>query len=139
MKTINLSIADIIRFLSGCFLTAAGLIVIGIPKQINGIMLGVGIAMIVLSLVKSLTAAYYRDHPAEERLSQIEDRDERTRQIREKAKARAFDLTMSVFPILFVMLILVDTPLWLTLLVVLVYSVGYASQFYWLGRYQQEM
>jgi hypothetical protein len=132
-------ISSIISILAGCFLIAASIIAAGIPRPMNGIFLGVGAALIGISGSKLLLSVYYREHPTEERRAQIDDHDERTLQIRDKAKARAFDLTMSIFPILFVLLILVNTPLWLTLGVVLVYVIGYSTQFFWLGRFQREM
>lgn len=132
-------ISSIISILAGCFLIAASFLGAVIPKAISGIFLGVGAALIGISGTRLLLSVYCREHPVEERRAQIEDHDERTLQIRDKAKARAFDLTMSLFPILFVLLILVNTPLWLTLGVVLVYIIGYTTQFIWIGRYQREM
>jgi hypothetical protein len=139
MNKNKFSIADTIRFLAGCFLVAAGFIVMGIPRSISGSMIGIGAALIALSATKYLLTGYYHDHPSEERKSLIEDKDERTIQIREKSKARAFDVIAAIFPILFVLLIISSAEIWLTLIVVMVYAIGYATHFYWLGKYQKMM
>jgi hypothetical protein len=136
-SSVSRSVAGVVL---GIVLVAVGLFLPGsMPKTISGICLGIGSGLAGMSVANLIMASYYKKHPALQKQAVIDAHDERTLAITNKAKARAFDITMRVLIAVAFLYILADAPLWMTLLIVAVYVSGAGIEFYHMAKYNNEM
>jgi hypothetical protein len=136
----------IFLLLLGVVLLAAGIfggLVFGKTSRtatgILGLCVGIGIGLIGMNVVNLIISLYYKKHPDLKKLSDIDSKDERNISINTKAKANAFDITIKALIIVPFLLILADSPLWMTLAAVGIYFFGFCVQIYYTIRYNKEM
>ncbi|WMJ89240.1 hypothetical protein [Anaerocolumna sp. MB42-C2] len=130
----------IFLILLGVIVLAVGIFVISENlKTISGLCIGIGAGFISMNVANLIIILYYKKHPDLKKQSEIESKDERTVAITNKAKAKAFDITVRALIIIPFLLILADSPLWMTLASVALYSFGFGAQIYFTIRYSKEM
>ncbi len=145
MKQINFKIT-ISLLLMGVVLLAAGIAGIFVfdktSRMITGLIglcVGIGSGMIGMNVANLLIRSYYKKHPDIKKQSDIDAKDERTIFIHTKAKAKAFDITIKTLIAVPFLLIIADSPLWMTLTAVGIYVFAFGVQLYYTVQYNKEM
>lgn len=108
-------------------------------KIFSGIFIGVGSGLVGLSLANLWMRHYMDKHPERERQDHIDYNDERSILIRQRAKAKAGDITHWLILALANLLILTSAPLWVSLTALAVFLSYTVIGFYYMARYQKEM
>lgn len=108
-------------------------------KPIAGILIGIGSGFIGLSISNLITKHIERKNPQLEKQAQIDYNDERNTIIRNRAKAKAGDITQWFIMGIAYITILISAPLWVTLVVVVVFLIYNALGLYLMNKYQKEM
>lgn len=136
----NRLMLHLLLLLSGVLLLAAGIFGFGeSAKTVSGLCIGIGAGLAGMNVAHLIIGYYYKKHPDAEKQSDIEAQDERNVAITDKAKAKAFDLTRKLLIIVPFLLILADSPLWITLAAVGVYTFSFGLQIYFTMRLSREM
>jgi hypothetical protein len=124
----------------GIVLAAAGLLFTGeTSKAAAGVLLGLGAGLTGMSAANLLMKHYERNHPEVARQTEIEQGDERSVMIRNRARAVAGTVTQWLVIAFAFVLILADAPLWQTLTVVGVYTAYHVLYLALAARYQKQM
>lgn len=133
----------------GCWLLLAlGILIIAVggfvlygivPKPVGGVSIGIGGALIGITVSELLKRRMLEKNPAVKRKMEIDERDERNITINSRAKAKAFDAMTPVFGMTMLVLILTDVALYVTLLGVGAYLAMYIVYFFNLSKYNKEM
>jgi hypothetical protein len=124
----------------GIVLAAAGLLFNGeTSKAAAGVLLGLGAGLTGMSAANLLMKRYERNHPEVARQTEIEQSDERSVMIRNRARAVAGTVTQWLMIAFAFVLILADAPLWQTLTVVGVYTAYHVLYLALAARYQKQM
>ncbi|WP_058301763.1 hypothetical protein [Gorillibacterium timonense] len=108
-------------------------------KPLSGSLIGVGSGFIGLSISNLRMKQMERNNPELEKQAQIEFHDERNTLIRNRAKAKAGDITQWLIMGIAYVTILISAPLWVTLVVVLVFLFYNVLGLYLMNRFQKEM
>jgi dolichol kinase len=108
-------------------------------KAISGILIGVGAGFVGLSISNLLMKHIESKNPELEKQIQIDYNDERNTMIRDRAKAKAGDITQWLIMGIAYITILISAPLWVTLTVVLVFLAYNLICLYLMNKYQKEM
>lgn len=109
------------------------------PKEVFGIMIGIGAGLFGMSVSGLAAIRYEKAHPDMARQSRIEQKDERNVMIRGKAKARLADIVQWLILAMAYVMIVIDAPLWVTLAQVAVFLAYRVLGIYYARRYQKEM
>ncbi len=121
-------------------LLAAALLLHGVvPKAVSGVLIGCGSGLLGAAVSMLAHARLQARHPELKRQEDIEANDERNRLIRWRAQALAGSVTQWLVLALAYVMILLDLPLWLTLVTVLIYACHTAIWLALSGKYQKEM
>ena len=124
-----------------------GLILIGLHffitadslKTVAGLVIGIGGGLCGLSLAKLYMLSYENKHPDYAKSQQIEEKDERSIAIRYRAKAKAADIAQWLIILFAAVLILLNAPLWMTLVLVIIYLFYSFGALYFMYKYNKEM
>ncbi|MDF2543134.1 MAG: hypothetical protein K0S47_2852 [Herbinix sp.] len=108
-------------------------------KPIEGSLLGIGISFIGLSTTNLIKKYTEYKNPSLKKQVQIDYNDERNTIIRNRAKAKAGDITQWLIMGIAYITILISAPLWVTLVVVIVYLIYNITGLYLIDKYQKEM
>lgn len=108
-------------------------------KPIAGILIGVGLGFIGLSISNLIMKHMERKNPELEKQAKIDYNDERNTIIRNRAKAKAGDITQWLIMGIAYITILISAPLWVTLAVVIVFLFYNVLGLYLMNKYQKEM
>ena len=108
-------------------------------KAISGILIGVGGGLFGMGVSNLVMQHMERKHPELKRQNHIEQNDERNIMIRNRAKARAGDVTQWLVMGIAYLTILISAPLWLTLTVVAVYAAYHVIGIALMNKYQKEL
>lgn len=108
-------------------------------KTISGVVIGVGAGLFGMGIANLLMRRIERNNPELEKIKKIEENDERNTMIRQRAKAKAGDITQWLIMVIAYITILISAPIWVTLAVVAVFLAYYILMLYFMGRYQKEM
>lgn len=108
-------------------------------KGIGGILIGIGAGLVSMSASHLWMRHFMKKHPERVRQTQIDYNDERNMLIRQRAKARAGDITQWLTMAFAFVTILISAPLWITLAVVAIFVFYTVIGFYYMARYQKEM
>lgn len=110
-----------------------------ITKSVEGVLIGVGAGLFGMS-ISCLYMKYIEEkNPAEMKQNEIEFNDERSVIIRNKAKAKAGDIIHWCVIGVAYLFILIDAPLWMTLVTVGVFALYDILSIYFMNKYQKEM
>ncbi len=133
------TLAILLLALALALLAAAFLLHGVLPKAVGGVLIGCGGGLLGAAVSMLAHARLQARHPELKRQEDIEVNDERNRLIRWRAQALAGSVTQWLVLALAYVMILLDLPLWLTLVTVLIYM---SHTVLWLaisGKYQKEM
>jgi hypothetical protein len=108
-------------------------------KIISGILIGVGAGLLGASISSLLMKRLERKNPELEKQKEIEYKDERNTMIRNRAKAKAGDITQWFIMAIAYITIIISAPLWVTLTVVAVFLAYTVIAIYFMNKYQKEM
>jgi len=124
----------------GVILIAAGLLIMDeSSKTISGMCLGIGAGLFGVSIGKLFMSQYYKKHPKSKKQQEIELRDERTVAIRNRAKAKSYDIALIVLMIAPLILIVNSSPLYLIFTVIAFYLLLFGMQIFYTVKYNKEM
>lgn len=108
-------------------------------KTIGGILIGLGGAFVGISVASLYTKFQQDKYPEVIKQSEIDYKDERNIAIRLKAKAKAADITQWFIIGVAYILIMIDAPLWVTLVTVGVFALYSILTIILASKYQKEM
>lgn len=137
-KNLILSITGFLMLAFGAYLAKYG----SIPEVISTLpylFIGIGAGIFGHNLAEVSTILSYRKDPTLAKSVEIEEKDERNIAIRNKAKAKAYDLMIIVFGVLLLSFALIDADLSLILTIVFAYLFIVITNIYYLNRYNKEM
>jgi len=130
----------ILQLVTGIFLILLSfLLKADVPKPICGVFLGVGGCLSGMGIIRLITNHIESINPALKRAKEIEDNDERNIVIRNRAKAKAGDITQWLIIAIAYITILISAPIWVTLFVVCVYIFYNVAGILLINKYQNEM
>ncbi|AKG37118.1 hypothetical protein [Paenibacillus durus] len=134
------AVRNAIVLATGILLLGAGLLGVGdMARNVSGLCIGIGSGLIGMSIANLIMIRYYAKRPAIKRQQEIEAGDERSVSINNLSKAKAFDITVKIMMLIPFLLILADSPLWITLAVVAFYLFSYSIRYYYLVKYSKVM
>ena len=108
-------------------------------KTIAGTLIGIGGGLFGMSVSILVTQHVERKHPELEKQKKIEYKDERNTMIRNRAKAKAGDITQWLIMAIAYLNILISAPLWMTLAIVAVYAGYNIIGMVLMSKYQNEL
>ncbi len=130
---------DIALLILGLLCAIAGLLTqASAPKQVYGLLLGIGAGLTGMSISNLLVRQVERKNPQIEKQAAIERHDERNRMIRDRAKAKAGDIMRWVVMGLAYFTILMATSLWITLALIGIFLLYQVASLYFWSKYQKE-
>lgn len=103
------------------------------------ILVGIGAGIFGQNLGSVLMIRSFKKDPMLEKKYEIDLKDERNNSIRDRAKAKSYDLMVKVFGVLLLVLALINKDLTIVLLVVFAYVIVVYSNVYYLTRLNKEM
>lgn len=108
-------------------------------KSISGVLIGVGAGLFGVSIVNLYMKKLEEKNPDIKKQNQIDLKDERNITIRNRAKAKAGDITQWLIMGIAYITILINAELWVTLVVVGVFLMYNVLGLYFTNKYQQVM
>ncbi len=130
----------------GFIICATGLVLVksmpsaqGIMRTLPYICVGIGTGIFGQNLGSVISSLALRKDPQSAKRIEIETKDERNTTIRNKAKAKAYDLMVMVFGALMLAFALMQVDVFLILAFVAAYLFVAFSNVYYLSKYQKEM
>lgn len=108
-------------------------------KTISGVLFGIGSGILGLSIAKLYMIRYEQKNPEEVKRNQVEFKDERSVMIRDKAKAKAGDITSWCILGLAWINILLDGALWITLICCAISIIHVGLGLYLMAKYDKEL
>lgn len=108
-------------------------------RNISGILMGIGAGLIGMSGAKIYMINSEAKNPTLAKQNEIEFKDERNMQIRYRAKAKAADITQWLIMGIAYLTILVNAPLWVTLITVGVFLLYNVIEVYYMKKFNEEM
>ena len=101
--------------------------------------LGIGASLFGLGVSSFWFNNFCKKNPDELKQSEIEFSDERNTMIRNKAKAKVGDIIQWLIMGIAYITIVIDAPLWVTLVVVGVFLLKNALEVYFMNKFQKEL
>lgn len=137
----NKKSVSIIEVIIGMALFILGGIVFkeAIPKNISGVCIGIGASLFGVGVSSFWFNNFCKKNPDELKQSEIEFSDERNTMIRNKAKAKVGDIIQWLIMGIAYITIVIDAPLWVTLVVVGVFLLKNALEVYFMNKFQKEL
>ena len=108
-------------------------------KAVAGILLGIGAGLVGMSFANLYMKHYEDKHPEIKKQNEIDYKDERNASIRNKAKAKAGDIIQWLIIGMVYILIIIDAPLWVSLIPVGIFLLYHILGTYYMSKYQKEM
>ena len=108
-------------------------------KNILGLSLGIGAGLFGMSIAQLYNKHAVEKNPEIAKRTEIELNDERNIAIRDRAKAKAGDITHWLTIIISFLTILIDAPLWVTLAIVIFFLLYDILGIIFVCKYQKEM
>lgn len=136
----------IIYSLIGFIILAVGAVLAKFTRDIQGIMqtlpyifIGIGAGIFGQNLGSAFNIYAMKKAPQMAKQKEIEEKDERNVALRNKAKARAYDLMVMVFGALMMAFALMEVSFAVILAIVIAYLFIVFSNIYFISKYQKEM
>ncbi len=105
----------------------------------SGILLGTGAGVIGASIAKLYFINLEKKNPDIIKENEIELKDERNVLILQKAKAKSADITQWLIMLVAYLEILVNAPLWITLVTIGIFVLYNIIQIYYVNKFNKEM
>lgn len=138
-KHVALSILGGIVFFVGLALAKLFPEAEGILKTWPYVCTGLGAGMFGGNLATTLRYRTAMKNPQFEKQAAIDEKDERNRAIRDKAKSRVYDLMVYVYAAILLAFALLQVDIYVVLTLVAVYLFFIFSNVYYLSKYNKEM
>jgi len=134
-------VLNIISLVFGLSLAVFGLVFLrgATVKSLGGVCIGVGAGLFGVNISNLLLINYNKRHPKESKISEIEFADERNTMIRNTAKAKTLDIIQWFIMGIAYISILINSPLWVTLIIVSVFVLKQILEFYFMNKFQKEL
>lgn len=133
---------SVIQIIIGAVLLIAMAVYLQLPDPksgIVGVLLGVGVSFTLSGILSAVILKIESKSPAKMKQATIERKDERNISIRNRAKAKASDFSCWFLMVIAYLNILIDGPLWLTLVIVGAFLLHYLLVLFFFGKYSREM
>ncbi|HEY5584042.1 MAG TPA: hypothetical protein VIK78_06075 [Ruminiclostridium sp.] len=108
-------------------------------KSISGVFIGVGAGLFGTSIANLFMKNFEKKNPGIMKQNEIDFKDERNVIIRNRAKAKAADITQWLIMDVAYITILINAALWVTLVTVCVYLIYKVLGIYFMNKFQKEM
>ena len=108
-------------------------------NSLSGLLLGTGAGVIGASITRLYFIRLEKKNPDVMKQNEIELKDERNILIRQKAKAKSADIIQWLIMLIAYLTILVNAPLWITLLTVGIFVLYNIIQIYYINKFNKEM
>lgn len=108
-------------------------------KTISGVLIGIGTGLFGMSIANLWMQRFEEKNPEMMKDREIEFKDERNTMIRYRAKAKAGDIIQWFIMGIAYLLIVIDAPLWTTLITVGGFLLYNVMSLYYMNKYQKEM
>ena len=105
----------------------------------SGILLGTGAGVLGANIAKLYFISLEKKNPDIIKENEIELKDERNVLILQKAKAKSADITQWLIMLVAYLEILVNAPLWITLITIGVFVLYNIIQIYYVNKFNKEM
>jgi len=92
-----------------------------------------------MSISNLCLISFNKKHPDESKQSNIEFTDERNTMIRNKAKAKAIDILQWFIMGIAYISILINSPMWVTIIIVGVFLLKHILELYFMNKFQKEL
>ncbi len=142
----NKKVAATVIAIAGFVLFAAGLVLIKVIEEPQGVMLplpyvmiGVGCGAFGYGMGEKISQRVAKKHPEVAKQAGIEARDERNIAIANRAKAKAYDIMVHVLSALLLSFALMGAEIAQVLLLAFAYLLIICCNVYFLAKYQKEM
>lgn len=137
----NKKIISIIQLIFGILLFIFGGVFLKgeVYKSISGVCIGIGASLFGMGISNLWLINFNKKHPDELKESQIEFLDERNTMIRNKAKAKVSDIIQWLIMGIVYVTILINAPLWVTLITLGVFLIKNVLELYFMNKYQKEL
>lgn len=111
----------------------------GILRTLPYLCVGVGAGIFGVNLGTAITNRIMKKNPQAAKQVEIEQKDERNQSIRNKAKARAYDMMLFVYAAILLAFGLMQVDMYILLTLVVVYLFFVITAAYYLTKYHKEM
>ncbi len=131
-----------IEIIVGAVILIALVVYLQMPDQNKGVvavLIGVGVSFALSGILSTIILRIEGNSPVKSKQAEIERKDERNISIRNRAKAKASEISCWFFMIIAYLNILIDGPLWMTLVIVGAFTLHYLLVLGFLGKYSKEM
>ncbi len=108
-------------------------------KVIGGLCFGLGAGLSGMSFSNLVNIEYLKNHPEVRKQAQIESADERNRMINNMAKAKTLDIINWCVIGIAYLTIIIEAPIWVTLVCVAVFLLKYILEWTFVIKYQRTM
>ena len=108
-------------------------------KPVSGVCFGIGMGLIGMSISNIIMKRHEQKNPDVMKQNEIEFNDERNAMIRNKAKAKSGDIIQWFIMGIVYLMIIIDAPLWVSLVTVCVFALYHILAFYFMDKYQKEL
>ncbi|MDD5936100.1 MAG: hypothetical protein PUC65_11170 [Clostridiales bacterium] len=135
----NRKIISWIMLVLGGIAAIAGMVVPSLEKRYGGAIFGIGFTVFFFGLDYLVNRRYDQKHPKEAKQKQIEIEDERNKAIRFRAKAVSGDVVQWLIMAAAYCNIIADGALWLTLLMVGIFTLRSILDFVLRAKYEKTM
>lgn len=134
-----LSVLGFVLIAAGVLLVKRSIITQEIIKNIPFLMVGIGAGVFGENLGILINTSVMKKSPEIAKKAEIEVRDERNTEIRNKAKAKAYDLMIKVYGAVMLALALMGVDFSVIIAVVVAYLFIAASSIYYQNKFNKEM
>ena len=108
-------------------------------NSLSGLLLGTGAGVFGANIAKLFSINFEKKNPDIVKENEIEFKDERNVLIRQKAKAKSADIMQWIIMLTAYLTILVNAPLWITLITVGIFVLYNIIQIYYINKFNNEM
>jgi len=133
------SLTGLIILVVGAILAKHTRNTLGIIQTLPYIFIGIGAGIFGQNIGTTFNIRAMKKYPQIAKQKEIEEKDERNIALRNKAKAKAYDLMVMVFGALMMAFALMEVDLAVVLAIVIVYLFVVFSNIYFINKYNKEM
>lgn len=108
-------------------------------NSLSGLLLGTGAGFFGANIAKLYSLNLEKKNPDIIKENEIELKDERNILIRQRAKAKSADIIQCLIILIAYLTIIVNAPLWITLLTVGIFVLYNIIQIYYINKFNKEM
>lgn len=111
----------------------------GLPRNVDAACIGVGAVLFGMSISGLCMKYWEKKAPDVMKQNKMEYLDDRNTMVRNRAKAKVADITQWLVMGIAYITILIDAPLWITLIIVSVFLLKNILEVFYMNKFQREM